>query len=208
MRKYLFIVALSCCLQLRAQVDSKPSTIFNFGAPLNSSWVNISNLAFNTSNCNGAKVKILSFELIGEVKSMDQAIKLGVYNHKHMPQLAVRNVFHQDIDEKGNVLRVVSVLMEPIPDDEMKLIKREGLLSKDLAKETIKNNVRIGFEIYLLKYSIDSKKYKEYIFVDPNSNEVATACGFWSGSEEYLKKNADAVIEEKVYPLLNNEDLF
>ena len=207
MRKLFLIIALSCCIQLSAQ-DFKSNTLFNFGAPLNSAWVNISNLALKTSNCNGAKVKILSFELIGEVKSMDQAIKLGVYNNKHMPQLSVREEFHQEIDEKGNILRVVYVLMEPIPDDVMKLMNKEGLLSKDFAKETIKNTVRVGYEIYLLKYSIDSKIYREYIFIDPNSFEVMKACGFWSGSDEYIKKNGDSVIEEKVYPLIKDEELF
>lgn len=205
MRHFFLIVTIACCLQINAQVDGKPSTLFNYGAPLNSAWTNISNLANNTSNCNGAKVKILSFELIGEVKSIDQAIKLGIYNLKHQPHLLTVISFQKLPD---NTPFAVTVQMEPITDDVMKLVKKEGLLSKEFLKETIKNNVSVGFEIYLLRYSIDSKKYKEYVFIDPNSFEVATACGFWSGSEEYLKKNGDSVIEKKVYPLINNEDLF
>ena len=107
MRKYLFIVALSCCLQISAQTSRTEMSFFgslcNIGTPLTSYWSNISNLAANLTKCENADVRILSFKEVGEVKSLKKAAKLGCYNLKHEPRYGMGVNYHHSLDADGNM---------------------------------------------------------------------------------------------------------
>ncbi len=184
MRKYLLIIALASCMQLSAQSVVDEKTMFNIGSPLSSYWTNISNLASNISMCKGTDVEIQSFRLIGEVKSLKKAVKLVWYNIKHGPHYMIGTRVQTAQDNQGNKdIMLMHVELIPFNEELRKVAEEHELFSPKRAKETVIRYVKEGYKVFLLEYSIDSIKYKEYVFLDPYNYQVVPCHSFWGPSE-------------------------
>lgn len=184
MRKYLFIVALSCCLQISAQTSRTEMSFFarlcNTGTPLTSYWSNISNLADNLTKCENADVRILSFEEMGEVKSLKKAAKLACYNLRHEPHYGMGINYHHSIDADGNMKsEITRVTLQPLSEETLKMADQYGLTWDGRAISAVMENVKIGYKIFQLEYSINDDKYKEYLFINPDNYQIVPDGTWW-----------------------------
>ncbi len=208
MRKYLFIVALSCCLQISAQTSRTEMSFFgslcNIGTPLTSYWSNISNLAANLTKCENADVRILSFEEVGEVKSLKKAAKLAYYNIKHWPHYGLGTACRYSKDADGNLKsEITKVTLHPLSEEALEMFVADAIdasTADERAKATLKNvnsqylkalaskgraegavmeNVKPGYKIFQLEYTINDEKYKEYLFINPDNYQIAPDLAWW-----------------------------
>ena len=210
MRKYLFIIALASCMQLSAQI-SRPKSglaffadLCNTGKPLTSYWSNISNLTDNLAKCENADVKILSFEEVGEVKSLKKAAKLAYYNIKHWPHYGLGTACRYSKDADGNMKsEITKVTLHPLSEEALEMFVADAIdasTADERAKATLKNvnsqylkalaskgraegavmeNVKPGYKIFQLEYTINDEKYKEYLFINPDNYQIAPDLAWW-----------------------------
>ena len=74
------------------------------------------------------------------------------------------------------------MILQPLSEEVLKMAGQLGLTSDGRAISAVMENVKIGYKVFLLEYSIDSIKYKEYVFLDPYNYQVVPCHSFWGPS--------------------------
>lgn len=170
------------CLMLTTLVKSQalyPSScnLFTRGKKVECVSDNIDNLKKNVE-CSDKKVRILRFEKYGVVKDSVQVISLVKYNYLNAPSY-VRSVSYENT-EIANPFKwkIQHVNLEK---DSAAISRKNYLLSEDgkYMLEKCTKGICSGNAIYKLMYSIENKKYEEFIFIKTDGKTIFTSCSFW-----------------------------
>jgi len=183
------------CLMLGIQANaqafhSSSANLFTWGKLVKEVNQNFENLRNNVKSYADKRyrIKILKYEECGVLKDSSQIAEMIQYNYLHAPAF-LRSISYESRGVIADNWKIKQIHLEPYADS----IPRKKFLASDDGKRMLKlcsKRVRIGDVIYRLHYSIDGKRYDEYLFVNPSTKRLVADCSFWG----FTAKNQPSIL--------------
>jgi hypothetical protein len=174
--KYSIVCLLLCvCGNLCAQqhntanLRSKETNLFEYGAPLTSGEVNLTNLFSNFPKLvkNAGEVDLLSYKYVGVIENRKQAgdfVKKNIY--PNAPGWSVSIAYAGTGDSASQQPVIWLETSATVGSDTSEL--------NEIIKTISEEYIQTGYEVYMIKFVCLLKTYEYYVFVNPKTKQLVT----------------------------------